>query len=76
MIYVRRTESEVGNYVGADGVMWYVEWCHEVYGATPEQLGYSGFESMAEALELWGLTEYVDPAEENLLTETENNEQE
>lgn len=68
-ILVRQTQDDNGNYVDADGMRYRVDWCEEVIGAEPEQLGYAGFASFEEALELWGLTEYVDPAEENLLTE-------
>ena len=68
-IYVRYVQDDLGNYVNADGVRYRVEWCEGVLGAEPEALGYELFRSVEAACDYWGLTEYVDPAEENLLTE-------
>lgn len=78
-IWVRKTKDEHGTYVDADGNRWQVDWCVTMYtpdGSTPDQHGYELFRSVEAACDYWGLTEYVDPAEENLLTETENNEHE
>lgn len=74
MKYFRKTESEFGSYIDADGVRYTVEWCSAIYSPdnlTPEQLGYEPFENQDEALEVWGLTPYVAPEEENLLIEEE-----
>lgn len=76
-IWVRKVENEQGSYVDTDGFRWQVEWCVDIVGADPEQEGYEPFRSVEAATEYWGLTAWVDPeAEEELLTETENNEQE
>ena len=74
MKYFRKAESEFGSYIDADGVRYTVEWCSAIYSPdnlTPEQLGYEPFENQDEALEVWGLTPYVAPEEENLLIEEE-----
>lgn len=73
MKYFRKTESEYGNYVDAEGVRWVVEWCSRIYSPdnkTPEQLGYEPHENQDAALAAWGLTPYVDPEAENLLNTT------
>lgn len=73
MKHFKRTECEYGNYVDADGVRYTVEWCSRIYSPenlTPEQLGYEPYETQEDALEKWGLTVYVDPEAENLLTTT------
>jgi hypothetical protein len=78
MKYFRRIVYEYGSHVDAAGVRYMVDWCNCIYSPeniTPEQLGYEPFESMEEALEVWGLTAWVDPeAEKEFLTE-QNNEQ-
>ena len=76
MKYYKREKTEFGSYIDAAGERWSVAWCHAVYSPTrqtPEQLGYEAFESMEDALEAWGLAEWVDPEmdEEFLLTEGE-----
>lgn len=76
-VWVRKVQDEYGSYVAADGSRWQVDWCVDIVGADPEQEGYEPFRSVEAACEYWELTQYVDPAwEEELLTETENNEQE
>ena len=73
MKYFRKTESEYGDYVDAEGVRWVVEWCSRIYSPenfTPEQLGYEPHENQDAALTAWGLTPYVDPEAENLLITT------
>lgn len=75
MKYYRREKTEYGSYVDEAGERWSVAWCHAIHSPrrlTPEQLGYEAFESMEEALTAWGLTEWVDPEADELLTETEN----
>ena len=70
MILVRKTEEECGNYVDEYGCRFMLEWCHKVYSkTTPEALGYEAFDSMEDALAWYGLTEYVAPEAEELLTE-------
>ena len=72
-IWVRTRQDENGSYVDADGTRWQVDWCVTMYttdDSTPDQHGYELFRSVEAACEYWGLTEYVDPDEENLLTET------
>ena len=46
----------------------------DVIGADPESLGYERFRSVDAATEYWGLEPYVDPNEEELLTEHNENE--
>lgn len=73
-IWVRRTQSENGLYVDAEGTRWQVDWCVTMYtpdDSTPDMHGYELFRSVEAATEYWGLEPYVDPAwEEELLTET------
>jgi len=64
MRYFRKTQSEYGNYVDANGERYTVEWCSCIYSPskqTPEQLGYEQFDNEKAALTTWGLTPYVDP---------------
>ena len=62
-VWVRRQQDENGSYVAADGSLWQVDWCVDVIGADPEELGYERFRSVDAATEYWGLMPYVDPAE-------------
>ena len=74
-IWVRKTQDEQGNYIDADGVRWQVESCVAMYnadGSEPDAHGYEPFRSVEAACEYWGLTEWVDPEQEELLTNTEN----
>lgn len=70
MKYFRKTQSEYGSYVDAEGVRYTVEWCSCIYSPdnlTPEQIGYEQHKNQEAALEVWGLTVYVDPEQEKLL---------
>jgi hypothetical protein len=74
-IWVRKTQDEQGNYINADGVRWQVESCVAMYnadGSEPDAHGYEPFRSVEVATEYWGLTPWVDPEQEELLTNTEN----
>ena len=69
-IWVRKTASEHGGYVDADGVRYSVEWCVAMLtpdGSTPDAHGYEPFRSVEAATEYWELTPYVDPEAENEL---------
>lgn len=71
-IWVRKTQDEQGRYVASDGTRWQVDWCVDVVGADPQELGYEPFRSVESAVEYWGLMPWVDPeAEEELLTNTD-----
>lgn len=71
-IWVRKCEDEQGSYVDTDGFRWQVEWCVDVVGADPQELGYEPFRSVDVAVNYWNLQPWVDPeAEEELLTNTE-----
>lgn len=70
-IFVRKTQNDNGQYVAADGSRWHVEWCAGMIGAEPTDHGYEPFRSVDAAVAYWGLTPYVDPEAENLLTELE-----
>ena len=71
-IWVRKTQSEYGGYVDADGVRYSVEWCATMYtpdGSEPDAHGYEPFRSVEAAVEYWGLAPYVAPeAEEEFNT--------
>ena len=70
MKYFRKTQSEYGSYVDAEGVRYTVEWCSCIYSPdnlTPKQMGYEQHKNQEAALEVWGLTVYVDPEQEKLL---------
>jgi hypothetical protein len=62
-VWVRKTCSERGEYVDADGTRWQVEWCVDVIGADPETLGFERFRSVDAATEYWGLVPYEYPEE-------------
>ena len=71
MKYFKKTESEFGSYIDAEGVRYTVGWCSRIVSPgneTPEELGYEPYESMEAAVASWGLVPYVYP-EEALLTE-------
>ncbi len=73
-IWVRRQQDENGTYVDADGTRWVVDWCVDMLtpdGSTPDAHGYELFRSQEAAVAYWGLTPYVDPEAENLLTNQE-----
>jgi hypothetical protein len=66
MIWVKKTETEYGNYVDADGKHYTLDWCHKLYlrgNVTEESLGYESFDSMEDAIASYGLTAYVEPEE-------------
>ena len=69
MKYFKKTESEYGSYIDAEGVRYMVEWCSRIVSPgneTPEDLGYEPFVSMEAALEAGGLVPYVVPEDEML----------
>lgn len=66
-IWVRKTQDEYGSYIAADGSRWSVDWCVDIWGADPQELGYEPFRSIDAALAYWELEPYVYP-EEELLT--------
>lgn len=68
-ILVRKTQSEHGGYVAADGSRWLVEWCAGMIGADPQEHGYEPYRSVDAAVAYWELEPYVYPEEEELLTE-------
>lgn len=70
-IWVRKDENEQGSYVDSDGTRWQVEWCVDIVGSSPEAEGYEPFRSVDVAVNYWGLTPWVDPEAEELLTNTE-----
>lgn len=62
MKYFKREKTECGGYVGADGELYTVLWCHAVHSPkrqTPEDLGYEAYETLEAALEAWGLVPVV-----------------
>lgn len=64
MIWVKKTETDHGNYVDAAGKRYVLSWCHKLYSrgnVTEESLGYEPFDSMEDAVSSYGFTEYVDP---------------
>lgn len=69
MKYFKKTVSEYGSYVDAEGVRYTVEWCSRIVSPgneTPEELGYEPFENMDSAIAIWGLETYEEPEEEHL----------
>lgn len=78
MKYFRKIQSEYGSYVDVEGVRYMVEWCSCIYSPNnlnPKQMGYEQYKNQEAALEAWGLTAWVDPEAENLLTDYNENEQ-
>lgn len=81
MIWVRKTENEMGGYADAEGVRYTVEWCVKMVthdGSTEADHGYERHESVQSACGAWGLTVWVDPNAEaefaQLTEEATNNE--
>ena len=70
-VWVRKVADENGTCVDADGVRWQVEWCVDVVGADPVELGFERFRSVEAARDFWGLVDYVDPNAEKLDETTE-----
>ena len=71
-IWVRRTQTENGAHVAADGTRWQVDWCVDMLtpdGSKPDAYGYELFRSQEAAVAYWELSPYVDPETENFLTE-------
>lgn len=67
-IWVRKAQDEYGSYVAADGSRWSVDWCVDIWGADPQELGYEPFRSVDAAVAYWELEPYVS-TEDELLTE-------
>ena len=70
VVWVRKLRDENGSYVAADGSRWQAEWCSAIYsplGNDPTLHGYEPFDSVAQAVEAWGLAPYEYP-EDELLT--------
>lgn len=67
MIWVRKTENELGAYADAEGVRYAVDWCVGIVGSTPEAEGYSRHESIQAACDAWGVSVYVDTEAEKKL---------
>ena len=63
-IWVKRTPDALGGYVDTDGARWQVEWCVDVVGADPVELGFERFRSVEAARDFWGLVDYVYPEAE------------
>lgn len=63
MIWVRKTENELGGYADADGMRYTVDWCVGIVGSTPEAEGYSRHESIQTACDAWGLEVYEEKFE-------------
>ena len=67
-VYTKCVQNEYGLYVDATNARYSVEWGHIITspdGKSPEELGYQQFNSLEEALNQWGLTEYIEiPNEE------------
>ena len=62
-IYVKSVQEEHGEYVDSNNVRYMIDWGHEIHSPddkTPEELGYTLFDSLEAALTEWGLTEYVE----------------
>lgn len=62
-VYVKREQSEDGRYVDSANVRYSVDWGHMVTspdGREPEELGYTLFATLDDALTEWGLTEYME----------------
>ena len=70
-IWVRKTQNEQGSYVDTDGFRWQVEWCVDVVGSSPEAEGYEPFRRVEAAVAYWNLQPWVDPEQEELLTNNE-----
>jgi hypothetical protein len=65
-IWVRKTQSEHGGYVSADGSRWLVEWCAGMIGADPQEHGYEPYRSVDAAVAYWELQPYGNNEEEFL----------
>lgn len=66
-IYTKREHDELGEYIDASGVRYALDWGHSVISphGTPEELGYTLFDTLEDALTSLGLTEYMEiPQEE------------
>lgn len=72
-IWVRRTLDEHGMYVDADGKRWHVDWCAAMYNhdnSTPDMHGYEMYRSVDSAVAYWEMEPWVDPEQEEILTES------
>lgn len=57
MIYAKKTENPEGDYVDAAAARWDFAACDRVVSRkTPEELGYTTFDTRDAALAAWGLT--------------------
>lgn len=68
-IWVRKRADENGQYVAADGTRWQIDWCSTMVGGDPQENGYAPFRSVEAAAAYWELESYIDPVQEQLLTD-------
>lgn len=68
-IWVRKRAEQNGSYVAADGSRWQIDWCATMVGGDPQEHGYEPFRSVEAAAAYWELVPYVDPEQEQLLTD-------
>ncbi len=69
-VWVRKTQNKQGTYVDTDGFRWQVDWCVDVVGSSPEAEGYEPFRSVDVAVNYWNLQPWVDPEQDEILTNT------
>ena len=68
-IYIKRWEDSEGGYIDENGTQWSIRYGNSVLHnwQANEQLGYEEFATLQDALETWGLTEYMEiPNEEQI----------
>ena len=66
-IYAKCVSEELGMYIDANDVRYFVNWGHMISspdGKSPDELGYQEFASLEEALTTWGLTEIMEISEQ------------
>lgn len=63
-IWAKKTKDENGNYTDLNNERYSVNWCIKVIyadGRTAEDLGYTRFDSLQNALDSWNLQPWIDP---------------
>lgn len=64
VVWCRREQSALGSYVDATGKSWHLERCAAIFGRLgndPTAYGYTPYDSVEQAAEVWELQPYVDP---------------
>lgn len=68
-LWVRKIQNTNGLYIDNDGNRWDIDWCSDIIGADPVELGYERFRNQTQAISYWELNLYIDETSNETITE-------